>query len=70
MEIQDPELLYGFEPEEALTQWTKAIDALRAFADAAEHINEATVQAVMDAKARAEEALVRARERLEESSSG
>ena len=68
--IQDPELLYGFEPVEAVEQWTKAHVALESFADLAAHINEATLQAVLDARERARQALVRARKRLEESSRG
>ena len=35
--IQDPELLYGFEPEEAHEQWMKAYAALGSFADVAAH---------------------------------
>ena len=68
--IQDLELLYGFEPEEAVEQWTKAYVALESFADLAAHINEATLQAVLDARERARQALVRARKRLEEPSRG
>ena len=68
--IQDLELLYGFEPEEAVEQWAKAYVALESFADLAAHINEATLQAVLDARERARQALVRARKRLEKSSRG
>jgi hypothetical protein len=66
--IQDPELLYGFEPEDAVEQWTKAYVALDSFADVATHINEATLQAVLDARERARQALVRAKERVRENS--
>ena len=64
--IQDPELLYGFEPVEAVEQWTKDYVALESFADLAAHINEATLQAVLDARERARQALVRAKERVRE----
>jgi hypothetical protein len=64
--IQDPELLYGFEPEEAHEQWMKAYAALGSFADVAAHINEATLQAVLDARERARQALVRAKEGVRE----
>ena len=64
--IQDPELLCSFEPKEAVEQWTKAYVALESFADVAAHINEATLQAVLDARERARQALVRAKERVRE----
>jgi len=66
--IQDPELLCGFEPVEAVEQWTKAYVALESFADLAAHINEATLQAVLDARERARRALVGAQERVRENS--
>ena len=64
--IQDPELLYGFEPVEAVEQWTKAYVALESFADLAAHINEATLQALLDARERGRQALVGAKERVRE----
>jgi hypothetical protein len=66
--IQDPELLYRFEPEDAVEQWTKAYVVLDSFADVAAHINEATLQAVLDARERTRVALVRAGERVRENS--
>ena len=66
--ILEPESLYGFEPEEAVEQWVRAVDALGCLAEVAAFINEATLQAVQDARARAEEALRRARERVGEAS--
>jgi hypothetical protein len=66
--IQDPEVLFGFEPEDAVKQWSKAVAVLSSFADVAEHINEATLQAMMDARERARVALVRAQERERENS--
>ena len=64
--IQDPELPYGFEPVEAVEQWTKDYVALESFADLAAHINEATLQAVLDARERRRQALVGAKERVRE----
>jgi hypothetical protein len=59
-----PEGRVGLEPEEAVEQWSEAVRALGAFIHVAEHMNEATYQALVDAKVRAGEALMRARERV------
>ena len=52
------------EDEEAVRQYSEAIDALQTFLHLAERcVNEATVQLLIDARVRAEETLRRARER-------
>jgi hypothetical protein len=63
--IQTPEVLHGFEPEDAVEQWTKAVEAMDSLVPVADLINEATAQCVLDGRERAQEALRRARERLE-----
>jgi hypothetical protein len=68
--IQTPEVLHGFEPEEAVEQWTKAVEAMDSLVPVADLINEATAQCVLDARERAQEALVRARKRLEKPEAG
>ena len=62
--LLDPEGRYSFEDEEAVRQYSEAIDALQTFIHLAErYVNEATVQLLIDARVRAEEALRRAQAR-------
>jgi len=61
-----PEALLGFEPEEAVEEWTGAIDGLGRAAELFSNYNAATSQALWDARERASEALRRAQRRLQE----
>jgi hypothetical protein len=58
-----PEGRFGFEPEQAVRQWGETVDALGPFIHIAERMNDATYQAMVDARARAVEALRRSQER-------
>jgi hypothetical protein len=67
--VVDPELRVGLEPEEAVQAWEEAhnfvVCLAEGFSNVPSPVNGATIHLLWDAVYRAEEALRRARERVE-----
>jgi hypothetical protein len=67
--LVDPELRAGLEPEEAVREWQEALNFVQCLAEGFSvpdsPVNRATAHLLWDAVERAEEALRRARKRVE-----